>query len=369
MCKKSMRTAVIGCGMISEVYLQNMKDHFRNLDVTACCDTDPARAKLRAEAYGIENRTLEEILEDPSIEMVVILTPVPTHYDLICRALEAGKHVYTEKTMAVTAEEASRLCALADSKGLYLGAAPDTFLGAALQKARALIDRGVLGDITSFNICANRDLNYFTSHYRFLRLPGGGICYDYGVYYLTALVSLLGPVATVAAMTDNLHPVRTDCNPSSPDFGKPYAYENESRVTALMETESGIPGTFTLNGESIHEDLAVFSLYGTKAVLRLTNPNFFGGEMELIWYEGTERKTGAVENDLPYGQNSRGIGPSEMAEAILAGRQNRASKALACHVLDIIGTIIESSQKRCFLPVKTTCCRPEALECHLSDRL
>ena len=303
MHKKSIRTAVIGCGMISQIYLQNMTSLFRSLEVVACCDADPARAKLRAETYGIESRTLEELLADSSIEMVVILTPVPTHYDLIRRALEAGKHVYTEKTMAVTLEEAVQLCALADSRKLRLGAAPDTFLGAALQKARALIDKGVLGDITSFNICANRDLNYFTSYYRFLRLPGSGICYDYGVYYLTALVSLLGPVAAVTAIADNLHPVRIDCNPDSPDVGKPFAYENESRVTALMETESGIPGTFTLNGESIHEDLAVFTLYGTKAVLKLTNPNFFGGEMELIWYEGTERKTAAVENDLPYGEN------------------------------------------------------------------
>lgn len=366
MRKKSIRTAVIGCGMISEIYLQNMTNRFPNLEVVACCDTDPAKTRTRAEAYGIESRTLEEILGDSSIGMVVILTPVPTHYGLIRRALEAGKHVYTEKTMAITAEEATQLCRLADKNRLYLGAAPDTFLGAALQKARHIIDEGVLGDITSFHICANRDLNYFTSHYRFLRLPGGGICYDYGVYYLTALVSLLGPIATVAARADNLHPVRMDCNPDSPDFGKPFAYENESRVTALLETESGIPGTFTLNGESIHEDLAVFTLYGTKAVLKLTNPNYFGGSLELVRYEGAETKTEAVKNDLPYGENSRGIGPSDMADAILSGRQHRASKELACHVLDIIGTIMESSEKRCFLPVKTTCCRPKPLSKHTS---
>ena len=358
MRQKSIRTAVIGCGMISEIYLKNMTHLFRNLEIVACCDIDPARAKVRADSFGIESRTLEQILEDPSIQMVVILTPVPTHYSLIRRALEAGKHVYTEKTIAVSTEEALQLCALAEEKGLYLGAAPDTFLGSALQKARALIDEGALGNITSFNICANRDLNFFTSHYRFLRLPGGGICYDYGVYYLTALVSLLGPTATVSAMVDNLHPVRTDCNPASPDFGKSFAYENESRVTALLQTESGIPGTFTLNGESIHEDLAVFTLYGTKAVLKLANPNRFGGDLSLIWYEGKEQKTATVENDLPYGQNSRGIGPSEMASAILSGCQNRASKELACHVLDIINTMMESSQKRCFLTVQTTCTRP-----------
>ena len=361
MQKKSIGTAVIGCGMISGIYLENMIQRFQNLDVIACCDMDPARSKLQAEAHGIESRTLEQILEDPSIEMVVILTPAPTHYQLIRSALNAGKHVYTEKTMAIHPEDAAQLCALADSKRLYLGAAPDTFLGAALQKARALIDQGVLGEITSFNICANRDLNYFTSHYRFLRLPGGGICYDYGVYYLTALVSLLGPISSVCATVDNLHPVRIDQNPNSPDFGKPFSYENESRVVALMQTESGIPGTFTLNGESIHEDLGVFTLYGTKAVLQLANPNYFGGELTLTWYEGTAQKTQAVENDLPFGENCRGIGPSEMAEAILSRRQNRASKEQAYHVLDIISTIMESSKEGCFLPVKTTCSRPPLL--------
>ena len=361
MGRKSIYTAVIGCGMISDIYLKNMTERFENLEVVACCDLDPEKAAGKAEAYHIRSCSLEEIMEDTGVELVVVLTPVPTHYALIRKALEAGKHEYTEKTVTVSPGEARELAELAESKGLYLGAAPDTFLGAALQKARQMIDEGTLGEITSFQICANRDLNWFASRYRFLRLPGGGICHDYGVYYLTALVSLLGPVKSVFGLVDNPHPVRRDCDPDSPNYGDTFLYNNESRVAAVLWTESGIPGTFALNGESIYEDLAVFTLYGTKGVLKLPCPNFFGGELELVWYEGTERRCCIPKNRLPFGDNSRGIGPSEMAEAIRKGCAARTDKALACHVLDVIDRIMESSREKRLLMVGSSCCRPEPL--------
>ena len=133
---KRMRTAVVGCGAISDIYLTNMTERFDNLEVVACCANHFEHAQKKAEQYGIEARTYEEILSDPSIELVVILTPAPTHEGLIRQALQAGKHVYTEKTMTLSTESAGELIALAKEKGLYLGAAPDTFLGAALQTAR-----------------------------------------------------------------------------------------------------------------------------------------------------------------------------------------------------------------------------------------
>ena len=129
----------------------------------------------------------------------LILTPAPTHEGLIRQALQAGKHVYTEKTMTLSTESAGELIALAKEKGLYLGAAPDTFLGAALQTARKAIDDGLIGEITSFEACANRDLDLLAGMFSFLRMEGGGICYDFGVYYLTALVSLFGPVDSLVA--------------------------------------------------------------------------------------------------------------------------------------------------------------------------
>jgi len=343
---KAMKTAVIGCGVISEIYLKNMTSQFDNIEVVACCDLDPVKAETRAAQFGIPNRTLEDILADTAIELVIVLTPAPAHYGLIKKALLAGKHVYTEKTMTIDLEQARELVQLANEKQLYLGSAPDTFLGAALQKADELIKQGALGEITSFQVCCNRDLDNLSSRYAFLRMPGGGICHDYGVYYLTALVTLLGSIDSVSAVVENRKPVRYNVVPTSPDFGKPFDSPNESLVTAILRTKSGVTGTFTLNGESIPQDLSVFTIYGTNAILKLTNPNFFGGDLKIL-------KRGAkteeiVENDLPYNQNNRGLGPSEMVQAIREGRPNKASKELAFHVLDVIEQIIHSGQTGCF---------------------
>lgn len=359
--QKPMKVGVVGCGSISDIYLKNMIGVFDNLEVVACCAAHLENARKKAEQYGIRGCTYEEILADPGIEMVVILTPAPAHYGLIHQALEAGKHVYTEKTITIDLAQAKELAALAEEKGLYLGAAPDTFLGAALQRARQIIDRGELGQITSFQICANRNLDWLTSYFGFLRLPGGGICFDYGVYYLTALVSLLGPVAETSAVVENRGPFRVDQNPDSPNFGKEFRYDNEGQVTAILRTESGVTGTFTLNGESLLADMAVFTIYGTEGVLKLTDPNGFGGELKLVRFENWQFAEETVANDLPYSDNSRGLGPSEMADAIRAGVPNRASKELAVHVLDVICTMMESAQVRGFLPVESTCDRPRPL--------
>lgn len=357
---RKFRAAIIGCGVISDIYLKNLTSLFsRYLQVVACCDQQEDKAILRAAQYQIESRTIEAILSDSSIDVVIVLTPAPTHYDIIKQCLEAGKHVYTEKTMTVNLEQANELVRLANGKGVYLGAAPDTFLGASLQKARELIDAGTLGQITSFQICSNRNLDSLTSRYGFLCLPGGGICYDYGVYYLTALVSLLGPLDRVAAVVENRKPVRVNINENSPKYGQPFDYPNEGQVSALLTTESGITGTFTLNGESITQDLTVFSVYGTQGILKLSNPNFFGGKLELVYSGAKEAET--VENDFPFTDNCRGLGPAEMAVAIQDGRANRASKELAYHILDIIDSMMKSAECGSFLKVSSTCERPEPL--------
>ena len=357
----AMKVGVVGCGSISDIYLQNMIHGFDNLEVVACCAAHPENARKKAAQYGIRACEFSEMIADPEIEMLVILTPAPTHYSLIRAGLEAGKHVYTEKTITIDVSQAKELEKLAKEKGLYLGSAPDTFLGAALQRARRFIDGGGLGEITGFQICANRCLDWLTTYFKFLRLPGGGICFDYGVYYLTALVSLLGPVAEVCAVVENRKPIRIDCNPESPDYGKEFAYENEGQVNALIRTEGGITGTFTLNGESLLADMAVFTVYGTKGVLKLTDPNGFGGDVRLVTFENWQFSEKVLENDLPYGGNSRGLGPSEMSAAITEGRPNRASAQMAVHVLDIICAMMESGEKKCFVPVESTCARPDPL--------
>lgn len=352
-----MKTAVVGCGAISDIYLKNMIYQFDNLEVVACCANHYENAVKKAEQYHIRACTYDEILADESIKMVVILTPVPTHYELIRRALMAGKHVYTEKTIMVNKEEAEELLALSEEKGLYLGAAPDTFLGASLQLARKVIKDQKLGEITSFQICGNRNLDFLASIFTFLRMPGGGICQDYGVYYLTALVSLLGPVDSVVAVISNKAETRRNICQGSPKYGQEYSYPNESMVTSVIQLENGITGSFSLNGDSIMQDQAIFVIYGTKGILKLSDPNQFGGDIRFLpnnydWNAQTEETV--LENDFPYKENSRGIGPSEMADAIYHNRKNIANKELAYHVLDIICQMKKSSDTHRFEKVEST---------------
>lgn len=362
---KRMRTAVVGCGAISDIYLTNMTERFDNLEVVACCANHIEHAQKKAEQYGIEARTYEEILSDPSIELVVILTPAPTHEGLIRQALQAGKHVYTEKTMTLSTESAGELIALAKEKGLYLGAAPDTFLGAALQTARKAIDDGLIGEITSFEACANRDLDLLAGMFSFLRMEGGGICYDFGVYYLTAIVSLFGPVDSLAASVRNLAENRTNTAPGSTGYGETFSYQNESQVFTILRMKNGVTGTFSVNGDSAINDQAAFTVYGKKGILKLTDPNCFGGEVIYIpAAKGFDEviTPQVLDYGFAYGENSRGLGPAEMAAAIREGRTARADAQMAYHVLDVIGKIMESSEAGRFVSVASTCLRPEALQ-------
>lgn len=366
-----MTTAVVGCGAISDIYLTNMMSRFSGLKVVACCSGHMENARKKAEKYNIRACTYEEILADPEIGLIVNLTPAPAHYGIIRRALLAGKHVYTEKTITVGLEEAQELLRLADENGLYLCSAPDTFLGAALQTARRAIDEGLIGEVTSCMASANRDLNILASVCSFLRMPGGGICYDYGVYYMTALVSLLGPVEKVAGTARNPYPRRRFVVPDTPDYGKDMDYPNETQVSAMLQFESGVTGTLHLNGDSNLVDHTGFLIYGTKGILKLANPNNFGGQVTLIPNCADHRNPPApqvLDYGLDYADNCRGIGPAEMVQAVREGRRARTDKELAYHVLEVLCGIMESSEKEEFVRIKSTCSRPQPFEGFLKSK-
>ena len=365
MNEKPMKTAVVGCGAISDIYLTNMINRFDILEVADCCARNPEHAARKAQQYGIKASTYEEILADESIELIVNLTPAPAHYEIIKKALEAGKHVYTEKSMTVSLEEAAELVRLSEEKGLYLGSAPDTFLGSSFQTARKAIDDGLIGEITSCTVAANRDLNFLCSISSFLLMPGGGICYDYGVYYLTALVSILGSVRRACGIVRNPYPLRTKCNPSSPDFGKEMIHKNESQVSAVLDFADGFTGTFQLNGDSIIFDQAGITIYGTRGILRLPDPNQFGGEVLYLpasFDFANPPKPQSLPDIFGFSDNSRGIGPAEMAHAIRAGRPCRAGKEMAYHVLEIITAIMKSSETGSFCEIHSSCERPRPLK-------
>ena len=342
-----MNVGVIGSGAISDIYLKNMIEKYPNLTVKAVASKHIENARKKAEKYGIQACTVEELLGNPEIGMAVVLTPVGTHYELIRQALLAGKHVYTEKTISDSVEKARELLTLANERGLMLGSAPDTFLGAAWQKARELLDGGAIGEVQSFALSANRCNDILLNWFRFLREPGCGLLYDYGVYYLTCLCNLLGAVNRVIGICRNPYPNRRNPVPDAPDYGAEFVFPNESQVSAILELESGVTGTLHMNAESLMSDQAFFAIYGTKGILYLTDPNGFGGTVRIAVNNekitlppGPEKVTTYETSD----ENLRGIGPSDLAEAIEKGTGNRASKEMAFHVLEVLNGILKSSE-------------------------
>ena len=339
---KPVKTGVIGCGAISDIYFQNMINRFGTLDVVACSARHRENAEKKAAQYGIRAADTAEMLADPEIEMIVVLTPAPSHYELVRQSLLAGKHVYLEKPLGIELSQAKDMIALAESKGLLLASAPETFMGSAVQTARKALDAGKIGEITSFHIVANRDLTLLASIFGFLRLPGGGICYDYGVYYLTALCSLLGPMGKVYAQVSNHSRIRKNVFQDSPEFGREYVYDNESQVNAVLTTESGIAGTFSLNGDSAIADQAACTLHGTQGILRLGDANQFGGDVAFMPNDFAHPEWETLDAASPLSENCRGIGAADLARCIRQGGKPFASAEMACHVLDIIEKIIES---------------------------
>lgn len=361
-----MKVGVMGAGVISEIYLKNMTQRFKNLKVVAIANRSPAKAIKRANQFDLRPLGVENLYEDPDIEMIVNLTPVEAHAEIIEKALLAGKHVYTEKTITNDLPKALGLVFLAESRGLYLGSAPDTFLGSALQAAREAIDGGKIGEIHSFAISANRCNDILISNFPFLRTEGTGIVIDYAVYYLTALVSLLGPVARVSAMTASPYLTRKQCIPGRPGFGREIPSPNEAVVASALQLESGVIGTMQIDAESVFADQAYFAIFGKKGVLYLSDPNQFGGEVRILPNKiGMSGKGGGatvLKQRTPYSDNCRGVGPAEMADAIEKGRPCRANGRMAAHVLEVCKAVLESAKDGGGKEIATTCDRPEPLK-------
>ena len=220
----------------------------------------------------------------------------------------------------------------------------------------------MIGDVTSFHVVANRDLSLLAGLFKFLREPGGGICYDYGVYYLTALTALLGPMEKVFAHVSNYARVRRNVIPESPEFGQDYIYDNESQVHAVLTTKGGVTGTFSLNGDSAAADQAAFTIHGTKGILRLGDANQFGGEIAYFPNTFVQPVWKTLEPVSPLSDNCRGLGVADLARCIRGGGEPLASAEMACHVLDVVEKIIESGKTGQVRAMETDCVRPRAFD-------
>ncbi len=350
--EQKVKTAVVGCGMISNIYLKNLKNLFSIIDLAAVGNRSMAAAEEKAKTYGIGRvMTIDEIAADGDIELVVNLTPAFAHYDVIKKMLLAGKHVWTEKTMAVTVDQARELTELAGERGLYLGVAPDTVLGAGLQTARRAIDTDMIGSVTSGYAVINRDQALNSEYFTFLRGNGGALPYDVGVYYVGALLSLLGPVKAIRAFGAPA-PVH------EPQFlyvngaAEPWQIPGCNVLSASLEFECGALVSVLFDGNTVNASQHELTLFGTRGVLKVGDPNQFNGPVTLLYadqpactlpfthgYDGTN----TVEQTPFDGYGHRGVGVAEMAYAIRRGRPNRCSKEYGLHCLEVLAGMEESA--------------------------
>lgn len=236
---RQIKTAIVGCGMISNIYIKNLQNLFSVIDLVALCDRNEANAKEKSERFGVPVLTMDKIKADPEIELVVNLTGPAAHYSVIKELLLAGKHVFTEKMLCTDFKQGKELVALAKEKGLRLGVAPDTFLGAGLQTARMLIDRGYIGTVTSARAAINRSQALNSEIFRYIRNPGGGFIYDVGVYYVTALLSLLGPVRRVTgfAAETREHPAQLLY---AGEYGTSWKTADNNLYVGALQFENGV---------------------------------------------------------------------------------------------------------------------------------
>ena len=367
-----VKTAVVGCGMISNIYLMNLTKLFSIIDLVAVCDVSRSSAEEKAKVYGIgQVMTIDEVAADKTIEMVVNLTPPKVHYDVIKTMLLAGKHVFTEKMLTDDFAKAEELVALATEKGLYLGVAPDVVLGAGLQTARHAIEIGLIGRVTSCVAAVARNQSLNSELFGFLRQPGGALPYDVGIYYVAAMLSLLGPMSDVSAFGQEAPPHRAQLLFKG-NANEEWTVPGYNLFASTLRFKCGAIGTLLLDGNAAVIDESTFTIYGTEGMLRLGDPNRFDSAVELVrsesgacilphthGYNGSSVFPDACGYQQRYG--SRGVGAAEMAWALRTGRPNRCSKEYGLHCMEVLhGMGVSAKTGTVFQPKSSFTMRPLA---------
>jgi predicted dehydrogenase len=357
-----MKTALIGCGMISDIYLENGRNSFNILDIVGCSDIRPERSAAKAEKFGIRQMTNEEILADPAIELVINTTYPVSHYAVAKAALLAGKHVYSEKMIATTLAEAQELEQLARARNLLIGCAPDTFMGAGLQTARKLLDAGLIGAPVAAQAIIVRGYHHermrTDPEKRFAFCPGGGIIFDVGCYYLTGLVNLLGPVRRVCGFSQTRDAnERIYRHPDNPEYGQVMSIETPNNTAGTLEFENKVICCVLTSSESVNVTNS-FVIHGTDGRLVLSDPNTFGGPIHVQTRSGEEM---AIPLTHAFTTNMRGLGAADLAYAMRNSRKPRACGETAVHTLEAALGIIKSDERGQIYQMTTSCSRAEPL--------
>jgi predicted dehydrogenase len=361
---ETTKIGVVGCGNISGIYLEAGRV-FDILEIVACADLLPERASAKAAEYHIPKAcSMEELLADPEIEIVVNLTIPRAHAEVALAALQAGKSVHNETPLAVSREDGMQLLKLGRERGLRVGCAPDTFLGGGLQTCRKLIDDGWIGEpvaATAFMLCHGHESWHPDPDFYYQ--PGGGPMFDMGPYYLTALVHLMGPVRRVTGSAQITFPERLIT--SQPKHGTKIKVNVPTHVAGIMDFANGAVGTIVTSFDVWSAQVPHIEIYGTEGSLSVPDPNGFGGPVLV-------RRAGASDwSEVPlthgYAKNSRGIGVADMAYALRSGRPQRASGDMAYHVLDIMHAFHDASREGRHVELSSTCTRPAPLPLGLRE--
>ncbi|MBK9711175.1 MAG: Gfo/Idh/MocA family oxidoreductase [Kouleothrix sp.] len=358
MTLKPVKMAVVGCGNISSIYLQNCPT-WPLLDVVACADLDMQRAASQAAKFNIPRAmAVDAVLADPEVELILNLTIPAAHSTVGLAALRAGKSVYNEKPLAIGRADARLMLDEARARGLRVGCAPDTFLGGGLQTCRQLIDAGGIGQpVAAMGQMLSRGPDHWHPDPAFLFKEGAGPLFDMGPYYLTALIALFGPIRRVTGSARITFPERTIR--SEPKRGETIAVEAPTHIASVLDFASGPIATLVTSFDVWDQYLPSIEIYGSGGTLGVPDPNTFGGPVRL---RDAGAETGR-EVAIAHGhtENSRGIGVADLAYAIRTGRPQRASGDMAWHVLDTMHAILEASATGRHVELTSTCDRPAPL--------
>ncbi|MEV5966878.1 Gfo/Idh/MocA family oxidoreductase [Kribbella sp. NPDC051952] len=349
---------IVGTGVISGTYL----DHLAKLpgvDVVAVADLDVSRAQAIAEKNpGIRALTPDELYAADDVDIVLNLTIPAAHAPVHQAAMTAGKHVYGEKPLAVDRAEAEPLLKYAAANNLQIGCAPDTVLGTGTQTARAVIDRGDIGvphAATASFVTPGHELWHPAPEFYYQ--PGGGPVLDMGPYYITSLVTLLGPVRRVTARAGQAKAERKIH--SGPRAGETFPVQVPTHVTGVLEHESGALTTVLMSFDVWAARLPRIEIHGTDGSLSVPDPNGFDGTVELA--TAANREWTEVPVAGGYAGAGRGVGVADMARALRNGEPHRANGALAFHVLDVLESFVDSAVQDQPLDIASTVERPAAV--------
>nr|WP_064248688.1 Gfo/Idh/MocA family oxidoreductase [Rhizobium leguminosarum]OAP92323.1 oxidoreductase [Rhizobium leguminosarum] len=347
-----LRIGVVGCGNISLAYMRNAP-LFCGVEITSCADLNADAARRRAAEFDLRTADVDSLIDDKNIDLILNLTIPAAHFDVSMRALSAGKHVFTEKPLGVTAAEGRRLVDAAAVKGLMLGSAPDTFLGAAGRHARRQMEAGAIGKpVTGTAFMMGRGMEHWHPDPSFYYQAGAGPVMDMGPYYLTMMVNLMGPIRRVQAVATSGQEERL-ITAEGPKQGTTFKVGTPTSVLSLLEFECGATVTFGTSWDVFRHSNHPIELHGTEGSLRLPDPDNFGGSVALSsrgapWQETdtSGELFGAVNWPIaaPDRANYRMLGLADLARAIIEGRAPRASGDLALHVLEVMEAILRAGE-------------------------